>query len=67
MDLEILYCKPELLAALWAVPPVTLNSLTRRLQLDPCIESFAALGTNYSLGTQEPAKTSLSVRSRNGY
>ena len=43
-NLQVLSVKPELLTALGTIASVALNDLTRRLQLKPGIEEFAALG-----------------------
>jgi hypothetical protein len=43
-NLQVLSVKPELLTALGTIASVALNDLTRRLQLKPAVEEFAALG-----------------------
>jgi hypothetical protein len=43
LDFQILYRKPQLVAALGTVTAVALYRLARRLQLDPSVEEFAAV------------------------
>ena len=52
MNLEVLDCKSEFLAALWAVATVALYDLARGLQFESSVEKIATLGANYPLGRQ---------------
>src|SRR5881396_3252999 len=61
LDLEILNREAQLLTTLRTITAVTLNCLTRRLQLYSSIERFATLSANDPLRRQKPAKTSLNL------
>ena len=56
---QVFGVKAKLLSTLWAIATVALYDFARRLELKPCIEEFAALGTQDSLWTQTKAKAPL--------